>query len=78
VAVLEVVVCGPLVVGTRFLEHLVEDAPAGGPRDFLRSAAATRSSAAASYLPCWFFFFFLLFLLAPRLEPSGSLFLRFP
>jgi hypothetical protein len=30
VAVLEVVVCGPLVVGTRFLDHLVEDTPAGG------------------------------------------------
>jgi hypothetical protein len=65
VAVLEVVVRGSLVVGTRLLENLVEDAPDGGPQGFLRSAAATRSSAAASCLPCWFFFFLLLFLLVP-------------
>jgi hypothetical protein len=35
VTVLEVVVCGSLVVGTRLLEHFVEDAPAGGPSRFL-------------------------------------------
>jgi hypothetical protein len=79
VAVFEVVVRGPLVVGTWLFEHFVEDAPAGGPRGFLLSAAATRSSAGASSLPCWFFFFFfLLFLFEPRLELAGSSTLCFP
>jgi hypothetical protein len=31
VAVLEVVVRGPFVVGTRLFEHFVKNAPAGGP-----------------------------------------------
>jgi hypothetical protein len=35
VAVLEVVVCGPLVVGTRFFEHFVKNTPAEGPSRFL-------------------------------------------
>jgi hypothetical protein len=65
VAVLKVVVCGPLVVGTRFLENFIKNAPVEGPRGFLRSVAVTRLSATASRLPWWFFFFLLLFLLAP-------------
>jgi hypothetical protein len=52
VTVLEIVVGGSLVVRAWLLEHLIEDAPAGGPRGFLRSAATTKSSAAASCLPC--------------------------
>jgi hypothetical protein len=35
VTVLEVMVHGPLVVGTQLFEHFVEDAPAGGPSRFL-------------------------------------------
>jgi hypothetical protein len=35
VAVFKVVVCGPLVVGTRFFEHFVKNAPAGGSLRFL-------------------------------------------
>jgi hypothetical protein len=35
VAVLEVVVHGPFVVGTRLFEHFVENAPTGGPSRFL-------------------------------------------
>jgi hypothetical protein len=35
VAVLEVMVCGSLVVGTWLFEHFVEDAPAGGGSRFL-------------------------------------------
>jgi hypothetical protein len=77
VTVLKVVVRGPFLVGTRFFEHFVKNAPTGGPRGFLRSTAATRSSAEASCLPCWFFFF-LLFLFEPRLEPTGSSPLCFP
>jgi hypothetical protein len=34
-AVLEVVVHGPFVVGTWFLEHFIENAPAGGSSRFL-------------------------------------------
>jgi hypothetical protein len=34
VAVLEVVVRGPFVVGTRFFEHFIENAPAEGPSRF--------------------------------------------
>jgi hypothetical protein len=33
--VLEVVVCGPFMVGTWLFKHFVENAPAGGPRGFL-------------------------------------------
>jgi hypothetical protein len=78
VAVLEIMVRGPLMVGARFFEHFIEDTPAGGPRGFLRSAAATSSPAGASILSCWFFFFFLLYLLEPRLELAGSSALCFP
>jgi hypothetical protein len=35
VVVLEVVVHGPFVVGTRLFEHFIEDAPIGGPSRFL-------------------------------------------
>jgi hypothetical protein len=35
VAVLEVVVHGPFVVGTRLFENFVKNAPAGGPSRFL-------------------------------------------
>jgi hypothetical protein len=35
VIVLEVVVRGPSVVGTRFFEHFVENAPTGGPSRLL-------------------------------------------
>jgi hypothetical protein len=35
VAVLEVVVHGPFVVGTRFFKHFVKNAPAGGSSRFL-------------------------------------------
>jgi hypothetical protein len=76
VAVVEVVVRRPFVIGTRLFEHFIEDAPPGGPRGFLRSAAA-RSYAGLSSLPCWFFFF-LLFLFEPRLELAGSSTLCFP
>jgi hypothetical protein len=35
VAVLEIMVRGPLMVGARFFEHFIENAPAGGPSRFL-------------------------------------------
>jgi hypothetical protein len=42
VAVLEVVVRGPLVVGTRLFEHFVEDAPAGGLSRFLAISSSNK------------------------------------
>jgi hypothetical protein len=42
VVVLEIVVHGPLVVGTRFFEHFVEDGPAGGPSRFLAISSSDK------------------------------------
>jgi hypothetical protein len=42
VAVLEVVVRGPFVVGTWLFEHFVENAPAGGPSRFLAISSSNK------------------------------------
>jgi hypothetical protein len=63
-ALLKGVLDGPLVIGARLLEHLVEEVgTSGGFRGFLYSSAATRSASAASRFACDFF---LPFFLAPR------------
>jgi hypothetical protein len=63
-AFLKGVLDGPLIIGARLLEHLVEEI--GASRRFPRvlySAAATRSASAASRFACDFF---LPFFLVPR------------
>jgi hypothetical protein len=63
-AFLKGVLDGPLMIGARLLEHLVEEIGAsGGFRGFLYSAAATRSVSAASRFACDFI---LPFFLVPR------------
>jgi hypothetical protein len=42
VAVFEVVVRGPLVVGTRFFEHFIKNTPAGGPSRFLAFSGSNK------------------------------------
>jgi hypothetical protein len=42
VAVLEVVVCGPFVVGTQLFEHFVKNAPARGPSKFLAISSSNK------------------------------------
>jgi hypothetical protein len=42
VAVLEVVVCRPFVVGTRLFEHFVENAPAGGASRFFAISSSNK------------------------------------
>jgi hypothetical protein len=52
VAVLEVVVHGAFVVGTRLFEHFVKNAPAGGPSRFLAISSSNKVIGRASSLPC--------------------------
>jgi hypothetical protein len=60
-ALLKGVLDGPLMIGARLLEHLVEEVgTSGGFRGFLYSAAATRSASAASRFACDFFLPFFL------------------
>jgi hypothetical protein len=55
---------GPLMIGARLLEHLVEEVgTSGGFPRVLVLAAATRSASAAARFDCNFF---LPFFLAPR------------
>jgi hypothetical protein len=42
VAVLEVVICGPFVVGTWLFEHFVKNAPTGGPSRFLAISSSNK------------------------------------
>jgi hypothetical protein len=42
VAVFEVVVRGPFVVGTRLFEHFIKDAPAGGASRFLAISSSNK------------------------------------
>jgi hypothetical protein len=65
VAVLEVVVCGPLMVGTRFLEHLVKDAPTGGALRLLAISSSDK-------VVCRGFVFALLVLLLLPIVPFGT------
>jgi hypothetical protein len=65
VAVLEVVVCGSLVVGTWFLEHLVEDAPTGEASRLLAVSSSDK-------VVCHGFVFSLLVLLIPPVVPLGA------
>jgi hypothetical protein len=41
-AVLEIMVRGPLMVGARFFEHFVEDAPAEGSSRFLALSSSNK------------------------------------
>jgi hypothetical protein len=65
VAILEVVVCGSLVVGTRFFEHLVEDAPTRGASRLLAVSSSDK-------VVCHGFVFALLILLLPHVVPFGA------
>jgi hypothetical protein len=66
VAVLEVMVCGSLVVGTRLLEHLIEDAPAG------RASRLLAVSSGDKIIRRDFVFALLVLLLLP-VVPLGTL-----
>jgi hypothetical protein len=76
VAVLEVVVHGPFVVGTRFFEHFVENAPAGGSSRFLTICSGDKVIGRGLL-----FALLILLLLVPLRAPAGArgiLFLALP
>jgi hypothetical protein len=73
VAVLEVVVRGPFVVGTQFFKHFIKNAPAGGSSRFL----AIRSGDKVVHRG-FLFALLILFLLRAPVEAHGILVLAFP
>jgi hypothetical protein len=77
VAVLEVVVCGPFVVGTRFFEHFVENAPAGGSSRFLTISSSNKVIGRGLLFALLVFLLLLVPFRAPT-RAHGILFLALP